>query len=108
MKFLTITNDKEGLQKFLRFAKMFPNYSVIGAIEAFTIESKSIVKPIRQPFNLRIVDLLKEIIENNPDLRFTQILSMLELDKDKFYEEPHITLTNMEMKIKENKLCGIS
>ena len=36
MKFLTITNNKEGLQKFLLFAKMFPEWSVIDAIkEAF-------------------------------------------------------------------------
>lgn len=108
MTLLNITNDRQGLKKFCRFGQLFPNYSITEAIEAFTIESKPITKPIRQPFNLRIVDLLKEIIENNPDLRFTQILSILELDKDKFYEEPHITLTNMEMKIKENKLCIFS
>ncbi len=41
MTFLTITNDKEGLQKFLLFAKMFPEWSVIEAIEkAFIIKSK--------------------------------------------------------------------
>jgi len=105
MTLLNITNDRHGLKKFCLFGQLFPNYSVIEAIEVFTIKSKPITKPIRQPFNLRIVDLLKEIIKNNPDLRFTQILSILELDKDKFYEEPHITLTNMEMKIKEYKLC---
>ena len=65
MTFLNITNDKEGLQKFLFFAKMFSEWSVIEAIEkAFIIESKPITKPIRQPFNLKIVDLLKKIIEN--------------------------------------------
>lgn len=41
MTFLTITNDKEGLQKFLLFARMFPEWSVIEAIEkAFIIKSK--------------------------------------------------------------------
>lgn len=114
MTFLNITNDKEGLRKFLLFAKMFPEWSVIEAVEkAFIIESKPIAKPIikkpiRQPFNLKIVDLLKKIIENNPDLRFTQILSILELDKDKFYEEPNVTLINIELKIKKYKLCVIS
>ena len=33
MKFLTITNDKAGLEKVLFFAKLFPEYSVIQAIE---------------------------------------------------------------------------
>ena len=115
MSFLTITNDKKGLKKFLLFANIFPECSVIEIIENVLIikeikekSKSSLIKPIRQPFNLIIVDLLKEIIKNNPDLRFTQILSILELDKDKFYEEPHITLQNIESKIEKYKLCVIS
>ena len=38
MKFLIITNDKEGLQKFLLFAKMFPDWSVVEAIEKACIQ----------------------------------------------------------------------
>lgn len=46
----------------------------------------------RKENNLAIVGILREIVHNNPDLRFRQILSILELDKDNFYEEPDETL----------------
>ena len=46
----------------------------------------------RLAYNLRIVYAIANIIYRNPDLRFCQILNILELDRDKFYEEPNITL----------------
>ena len=47
---------------------------------------------IRQHENLNIINALIKIIATYPDLRFTQILSNLGLDKDLFYEEPNKTL----------------
>jgi 2-iminoacetate synthase ThiH len=47
----------------------------------------------RKDFNLEILELLKDKIEKNPDLRFNQILFALGLNPDKdFYEESEITL----------------
>lgn len=45
----------------------------------------------RRKYNLKIVVELIKIIVRNPELRFCQILSILELDKDNFYEEPDKT-----------------
>lgn len=41
----------------------------------------------RQIANLEIVSLLSKIVEKHPELRFCQILTILNLDKDRFYEE---------------------
>lgn len=46
----------------------------------------------RKKYNLLIVWELMTIIVKYPDLRFCQILSILELDKDNFNEEPDKTL----------------
>lgn len=45
----------------------------------------------RKKYNLLIVWELMTIIIKHSDLRFCQILSILELDKDNFYEEPDKT-----------------
>lgn len=45
----------------------------------------------RKKYNLLIVWKLMTIIVKHPNLRFCQILSILELDKDNFYEEPDKT-----------------
>lgn len=42
--------------------------------------------------NYTILCILDEIVSACPELRFTQILSNLGLDKDNFYEEPDKTL----------------
>lgn len=55
--------------------------------------------PNRKENNSAIVDILHEIVNYNENLRFCQILSILELDKDNFYEEPWDTLK----RILENK-----
>lgn len=45
----------------------------------------------RQHWNFKIIILLGRIITKYPELRFCQILSILGLDKDNFYEEPDET-----------------
>lgn len=41
--------------------------------------------------NGNILTLLWYIVERHPELRFRQILHILDLDKDGFYEEPSKT-----------------
>ena len=50
----------------------------------------------RQVANLEIISLLSNIVEKHPELRFCQILTILNLDKDKFYEESVDTLKNSQ------------
>ena len=50
----------------------------------------------RQTANLEIISLLNNIVEKHPELRFCQILTILNLDKDKFYEESVDTLKNLQ------------
>ena len=55
----------------------------------------------RQVANLEIISLLSNIVEKHPELRFCQILTILNLDKDKFYEESVDTLKELQ-KLAEN------
>ena len=55
--------------------------------------------PNRQENNSAIVDILHQIVNYNPQLRFCQILYIIGLTEDKFYEEPWDTLK----RILENK-----
>ena len=55
----------------------------------------------RQTANLEIISLLSSIVEKHPELRFCQILTILNLDKDKFYEESVDTLKELK-KLAEN------
>ena len=66
-------------------------------IEALNDVKKDIEKKLdmRQDCNREIVKILKEIVDNNSALRFGQILSMLELDKDRFKEESVDTLKSI-------------
>ena len=50
----------------------------------------------RQIANLVIISLLSKIVEKYPELRFCQILTILNLDKDKFYEESVDTLKELQ------------
>lgn len=43
-------------------------------------------------YNGRVLGALFNILVRFPELRFCQLLSILELDKDNFYEEPDKTL----------------
>lgn len=42
---------------------------------------------LRQEYNLKCLDLIRDIVLANPDLRFTQIIFNLGLAEDRFYEE---------------------
>ena len=53
----------------------------------------------RQSSNLEIVNLLSKVVERHPELRFTQILSALGLDKDRFYEESVDTLQDIKNRL---------
>lgn len=55
----------------------------------------------RQIANLEIISLLSNIVEKHPELRFCQILEILNLNKDKFYEESVDTLKELK-KLAEN------
>ena len=72
-----------------------------------TVEMKNISEAIqikiqqRQSSNLEISSLLNNIVEKHPELRFCQILTILNLDKDKFYEESVDTLKELK-KLAEN------
>ena len=72
-----------------------------------TVEMKNISEAIqikiqqRQSANLEIISLLNNIVEKHPELRFCQILEILNLDKDKFYEESVDTLKELK-KLAEN------
>lgn len=54
---------------------------------------------MREWANLKILDLLTRYCKENPDLRFRQILAILSLDEDGFYEESVDTLKNITDKI---------
>ena len=53
----------------------------------------------RQSANLEILKILNIIVERFPQLRFTQILTNLGLDKDLFYEESVDTLDNIKKQL---------
>lgn len=56
----------------------------------------------RSDSNLAILNLLFKIVYKHPELRFTQILHLLDLDKDKFQEESRTTLKGVENWVKNN------
>ena len=70
-----------------------------------TVETKNASEAIqikiqqRQSANLEILKILNMIVERFPQLRFTQILRNLGLDKDLFYEESVDTLNNLKKQL---------
>ena len=70
-----------------------------------TVETKNASEAIqmkiqqRQSANLEILKILNMIVERFPQLRFTQILTNLGLDKDLFYEESIDTLNNIKKQL---------
>lgn len=50
---------------------------------------------MRQWSNEAIISKISDIIRTHPELRFCQILSILGLDKDRFYEESIDTLNDV-------------
>ena len=72
---------------------------------ATTNASESIQLKIqqRQSANLEILKILDMIVNRFPEMRFTQILTILNLDKDLFYEESVDTLEHIKKQL-EGKL----
>lgn len=68
-------------------------------------ESEVIQRKIqqRQTANLEILKILDMIVNRFPEMRFTQILTILNLDKDLFYEESVDTLAHIKKQL-EGKL----
>ena len=68
-------------------------------------ESEVIQRKIqqRQTANLEILKILDMIVNRFPEMRFTQILTILNLDKDLFYEESVDTLEHIKKQL-EGKL----
>ncbi len=70
-----------------------------------TVETKNASEAIqikiqqRQSANLEILKILNMVVERFPQLRFTQILTNLGLDKDLFYEESIDTLNNIKKQL---------
>lgn len=58
----------------------------------------------RQSSNLEILKILNILVERFPQLRFTQILTNLGLDKDLFYEESVDTLDNIKKQLRKFSL----
>ena len=53
----------------------------------------------RQTANLEILKILDIVVNRFPDLRFTQILTILNLDRDLFYEESVDTLERIKKQL---------
>lgn len=51
----------------------------------------------RLEYNLKILDLLRDFLKNNPEIRFIQALWILNIisKEDRFYEESKETLKNL-------------
>jgi hypothetical protein len=45
----------------------------------------------RVVYNQKIIDEIQKILDTHRYLRFTQLLSILKLNEDRFYEEPRET-----------------
>ena len=58
----------------------------------------------RLEYNYKILYRLTYLISRFPDWRFTQLLSNLGLDKDRFYEEPDKTLELIDKWINKHNL----
>jgi hypothetical protein len=54
----------------------------------------------RLEYNLEILELLKDFAEQNPELRFSQILSIF-FEEIGFYEEPKDTLEKIKKELKK-------
>ena len=55
----------------------------------------------RQAANKQILKIIEELVDNNSQLRFCQILTILGLDDDRFMEESVDTLETIKNKVAE-------
>ena len=58
----------------------------------------------RLEYNIKILKRLQFLLYTFSDWRFTQLLSNLGLDEDRFYEEPDKTLETIDNWINEHNL----
>ena len=65
------------------------------------IEKRKAANTNRLKINMQILTVLADFMRTREDLRFCQVLSVLGLDKDRFYEEPQDTLKEIEKRIAE-------
>lgn len=54
------------------------------------------MKNNRKKYNKEILEVIFKMIDLYPDLRFRQILGILQLDSDGFYEEPEETYKHIK------------
>lgn len=54
---------------------------------------------LRQKANKEILGIIENLVENNSQLRFCKILTILGLDNDRFNEESVDTLTTIKEKV---------
>jgi hypothetical protein len=54
---------------------------------------------LRQKANKEILSIIENLVNNNSQLRFCQILTILGLDNDNFNEEPVDTLARIKEKV---------
>jgi hypothetical protein len=54
---------------------------------------------LRQKANKEILGIIEKLVNDNSQLRFCQILTILGLDNDNFNEEPVDTLTRIKEKV---------
>lgn len=65
------------------------------------IEARRQANASRLRNNIKILEMIANFMESREDLRFCQVMNILELDKDRFYEEPQDTLKLLEKRIAE-------
>lgn len=55
----------------------------------------------RLDYNLRVLELLKTVFLNYPDLRFNQVIWSINNGEDCFNEEPEVTLEKIKEYLKK-------
>lgn len=58
----------------------------------------------RAHYNIKILELLKDYFERNPDIRFNQLVENLNYGSDYFYEEPEETYKRYKKGLEEMTL----
>lgn len=61
------------------------------------------LKANRELYNNKILDLLSGFLKENPDIRFNQLMFILNGTSDHFNEEPEITFNRFSKKLIINK-----
>ncbi len=55
----------------------------------------------RAHYNIKVLELLKDYFERNPDIRFNQLVENLNYGSDYFYEEPEETYKRYKKDLEE-------